>query len=85
MNRKRFGILGMIHPVHLHLVRFQIVARNGGPPHAHEAGWKDTVAIAPGEDVCIAARFEGHRGRYLIHCHNLEHEDHDMMARYDVV
>lgn len=73
------------HPVHVHLVRFQIVARNGGPPHSHEAGWKDTVAVSPGEDVRIIARFGPHRGRHLIHCHNLEHEDHDMMMRYDVL
>lgn len=85
VNRKRFGVLGMLHPVHVHLVRFQILTRNGGLPGAHEVGWKDTVAVPPGEDVSIIARFDGHRGRYLIHCHNLEHEDHDMMARYDVV
>lgn len=85
VNRRWFGILGMVHPVHVHLVRFQIVTRNGGPPHSHEAGWKDTVAVSPGDDVRIIARFGPHRGRYLIHCHNLEHEDHDMMARYDVV
>jgi FtsP/CotA-like multicopper oxidase with cupredoxin domain len=85
VNRRRFGVLGMIHPVHVHLVRFQVIERNGGPPNAHDAGWKDTVAVHPGEDVRIALQFEGHRGRYLIHCHNLEHEDHDMMARYDVV
>jgi spore coat protein A, manganese oxidase len=86
VNRKRFGIIGMVHPVHIHLVRFQIVARNGGsPPGAHETGWKDTVAVPSGETATVIARFEGHRGRYLIHCHNLEHEDHAMMARYDVV
>jgi FtsP/CotA-like multicopper oxidase with cupredoxin domain len=84
-NQRRFGVLGMVHPVHIHLVRFQILERSGRVPGAHEAGWKDTVAVAPSEDVRIIARFEGHRGRYLIHCHNLEHEDHHMMARYDVV
>jgi spore coat protein A len=83
-NRKVLGVLGIVHPVHLHLVRFQVVDRNGRAPLAHEAGWKDTVAVAPEEDVRVIARFEGHRGRYLIHCHNLEHEDHEMMARYDV-
>jgi spore coat protein A, manganese oxidase len=30
-------------------------------------------------------KFENYRGRYLIHCHNLEHEDHSMMARFDVI
>ena len=73
------------HPAHLHLVHFQILERNGKPPPPHEAGWKDTVKLAEGDDVRIIARFDGHRGRYLLHCHNVEHEDHHMMARFDVV
>jgi FtsP/CotA-like multicopper oxidase with cupredoxin domain len=85
VNRRRFGILGMVHPVHVHLVRFQIVDRNSGPPDLHETGWKDTVAVSPGQEVRIITKFEGYRGRYLMHCHNLEHEDHNMMARYDVI
>ncbi|MGE5098701.1 MAG: multicopper oxidase domain-containing protein [Deltaproteobacteria bacterium] len=64
---------------------FQILERNGRPPLAHERGWKDTVALEKGDDVRIAMRFDGFRGRDLIHCHNLEHEDHSMMARFDVV
>ena len=84
-NHRRFGILGMLHTVHVHLVRFLILDRNGKPPEAYERGWKDTVALNPGDEVRIVARFEGHRGRYLMHCHNTEHEDASMMARYDVV
>jgi FtsP/CotA-like multicopper oxidase with cupredoxin domain len=82
---RRLGFLGLPHPVHIHLVRFQILERNGKPPLFHERGWKDTVAVGKGENVRVIMRFEGHRGRYLVHCHNLEHEDHSMMARYDVV
>lgn len=84
-NHRRFGILGMLHTVHVHLVRFLILDRNGKPPEAYERGWKDTVALNPGDVVRIVARFAGHRGRYLMHCHNTEHEDASMMARYDVV
>ncbi len=84
-NHKRFGILGMLHTVHVHLVRFLIVDRNGRPPQVYERGWKDTVALEPGDVVRLAMRFGGYRGRYLMHCHNLEHEDASMMARYDVV
>ena len=43
-----------------------------------------TVAVDPEEEVSVIARFDGYRGRYLLHCHNLEHEDHSMMARFDV-
>jgi spore coat protein A len=38
-----------------------------------------------GDDVRIAARFSGHRGKYVFHCHNLEHEDMMMMANFEVV
>jgi len=72
------------HPVHLHLVNFQILKRNGKPPAAHETGWKDTVALNVGDEVLIGMRFERYKGRYLFHCHNLEHEDRGMMARFDV-
>ncbi|WP_062431814.1 multicopper oxidase family protein [Herbidospora daliensis] len=66
------------HPVHVHLGRFRILGRE------HE-GWKDTVDVRPYETVEAAVRFDGHRGRYMLHCHNLEHEDMAMMADFDVV
>ncbi len=75
----------MLHPAHMHLAHFQILERNGGPPLPHETGWKDTVALQPGEEVLVMLRFDQFRGRYLFHCHNLEHEDHSMMSRFDVV
>ena len=73
------------HPVHLHLAHFQVVARNGEAPRAHERGWKDTVDVRPYETVEVLARFHGYRGRYMVHCHNLEHEDMAMMANFRVV
>jgi FtsP/CotA-like multicopper oxidase with cupredoxin domain len=84
-NHKRFGILGMLHTVHIHLVRFLMLDRNGQLPEPYERGWKDTVALDPGDVVRLVMRFPEQRGRYLVHCHNLEHEDTSMMARYDVV
>jgi len=74
----------MLHPVHTHLVPFQILRRNGGLPLPHEGGWKDTVSVNEGEQVDVIMRWRGFRGRYLLHCHNLEHQDHSMMARIDV-
>ena len=73
------------HPVHIHLVNFQILDRNGQAPHDYERGWKDTLRLDSGDDVRVIMRFDGYRGRYLMHCHNLEHEDYDMMMRFDVV
>ncbi len=73
------------HPPHVHLVNFQVLERDGKPPLPHEGGWKDTAALEFDQSVTVIMRFDGYRGRYLLHCHNLEHEDHDMMARFDVV
>jgi spore coat protein A len=53
------------------------------PPAAHEAGWKDTAVMLPGEVTRIMARFD-RPGRYVYHCHILSHEDHEMMRPYHV-
>jgi FtsP/CotA-like multicopper oxidase with cupredoxin domain len=73
------------HPPHVHLVNFQILDRNGHTPYEHERGWKDTFRLDSGDDVRVIMRFDAYRGRYLMHCHNLEHEDYDMMMRFDVL
>lgn len=53
------------------------------PPAAHEAGWKDTAIMYPGEVTRIIARFD-RPGRYVWHCHILSHEDHEMMRPFHV-
>jgi spore coat protein A, manganese oxidase len=91
------------HPIHLHLVRLQILDRRrfdqfeyqakgtlrftgpALPPEAHEAGWKDTVRADPGMVTRIIVPFEGYAGRYVWHCHILEHEDNEMMRPYEVL
>ena len=91
------------HPIHLHLVRFQILDRQrfepftfvnqkllrftgpAAPPDASEAGWKDAVRAEPGMVTRIIVPFEGYAGRYVWHCHILEHEDNEMMRPFDVM
>jgi spore coat protein A, manganese oxidase len=91
------------HPIHLHLVRFQILDRRpfvkwdylskgqlnfsgpAEPPELNEAGWKDTVRADPKMVTRIIVKFEGYPGRYVWHCHVLEHEDNEMMRPYDVI
>ncbi|GAA1551936.1 multicopper oxidase family protein [Kribbella lupini] len=73
------------HPVHVHLAPFQVLRRGGGPPGPYDAGWKDTVDVRPAEVVDVLVRFTTHKGKYLIHCHNLEHEDMAMMAAFATV
>jgi spore coat protein A len=90
---------GMTHPMHMHLVMFQVLDRQsfeeqgglvvpiGSPvaPPAAEAGWKDTVQVAPNQMVRVIARFEDYTGLFPYHCHILEHEDHEMMREFMVV
>jgi FtsP/CotA-like multicopper oxidase with cupredoxin domain len=75
---------GWFHPVHIHLIDFKVLDRNGKPPFAYETGPKDVVYVGENETVRVLARFEG-RGKYMIHCHNLVHEDHDMMTQFEVM
>ncbi|MFB7476921.1 multicopper oxidase family protein [Kitasatospora sp. NPDC056184] len=72
------------HPVHVHLNAFQVLSRNGGDPGPYDAGWKDTVDLRPAEAVEVLVRFTDHPGAYMLHCHNLEHEDMAMMADFVV-
>ena len=55
------------------------------PPDGGEAGWKDTAVVLPNEMLTIIARFEGYTGKFVFHCHMLEHEDNDMMRPFVVV
>jgi spore coat protein A len=77
-------ISDLTHPIHLHLVHFQILSRTLRPAD-HLDGWKDTVDLQAGQTARIVVRFEGYRGRYVFHCHNLEHEDMAMMGNFEVV
>ena len=84
-NDVLLGAGGMDHPVHIHLVNFQILDRGGVAPATHEGGWKDTVLLPKGKEIRLLMRFDGYRGKYVMHCHNLEHEDSAMMANFQVV
>ena len=71
--------------MHVHLAPFKVLSRRGGQPGRYDAGWKDTVDIRPAEVVDVLVRFSAHKGKYLIHCHNLEHEDMAMMAAFETI
>ncbi len=91
------------HPIHLHLVRFQVLDRRSyepwqfqnkrelhflgppQPPEPGEAGWKDTVRAYSRMVTRIIVPFTGFTGRYVWHCHILEHEDNEMMRPYEVI
>jgi FtsP/CotA-like multicopper oxidase with cupredoxin domain len=74
------------HPIHIHEQQFQVVDREpfGGaarPPEAWERGFKDTVIAYPGEITRLRVRFPV-EGRFVWHCHIVEHEDNEMMRPY---
>jgi len=73
------------HPFHVHATQFRVVSRSSGPLGPHERGLKDTVLVWPGETVELALRFEHYAGLYVLHCHNLEHEDAGMMLNLEVL
>jgi FtsP/CotA-like multicopper oxidase with cupredoxin domain len=74
---------GMGHPFHIHSVQFQLLERDGQQPPPGERGWKDTVLLNPGEEVKVIARFM-HTGKFVYHCHILEHDDLGMMGAFVV-
>jgi spore coat protein A len=92
-----------VHPIHLHMVRFQILDRRRfdgfdymtagklrftSPviaPDANEMGWKDTVRANAKTVTRIIVPFVGYPGKYVWHCHILEHEDNEMMRPYEVL
>ncbi len=76
------------HPIHIHEVQFQVVDRqpfdgDARPPEAWETGFKDMVIAYPDEITRVKARFDL-PGRYVWHCHIIEHEDNEMMRAYTV-
>ena len=75
-----------IHPMHIHGVQFQLIHRMGGRNEiiASEKGWKDTVLVMPGEKVKVIMTFPEYTGVFVLHCHNLEHEDDGMMLNYKI-
>ncbi|NNF43927.1 MAG: multicopper oxidase family protein [Phycisphaerales bacterium] len=90
---------GIMHPMHMHLVFFQVLDRQAFeliddeivpigdpiPPEENERGWKDTVRVEPNEITRVITRFEDFAGLFAYHCHILEHEDHEMMRQFQTV
>jgi spore coat protein A len=78
---------GWDHPIHIHNMEFMVLDRNGTAPHPGEIGLKDVFMVGQNETVRVMACWTGPKniGRYVFHCHNLEHEDMAMMGIFEVV
>jgi len=80
---------GWQHPIHIHFEEGRILSKtvagiNVAVP-AHERGRKDVYVVGKNETLKIFLRFRDFKGKYPMHCHNLTHEDHAMMVRWDIV
>ena len=79
---------GWWHPIHVHLEFMHVLKRNGQLPPLEERdgrGKKDVINLGPNETVEVFFKFRDYAGPWVFHCHNLEHEDAFMMARFDVL
>jgi FtsP/CotA-like multicopper oxidase with cupredoxin domain len=81
---------GWWHPIHIHSEFCRVLSRNGQRPSPYilerdGVARKDTVILGPNSEVSIYFKFRDFAGPFVFHCHNIEHEDMAMMARFDVV
>jgi len=83
---------GWLHPVHIHLEEHQILTRDGKRPPVDEIARKDTTRIGENAvgsqgtgELQLFMQFRDFVGDYPIHCHNTVHEDHAMLARFEIV
>jgi spore coat protein A len=82
------NLSNMMHPMHVHLVQFQVLERRNGqgnlvPLDPWELNtWKDTVRVPPNGSVRVIMKFEDYPGKFPYHCHILDHEDHEMMRQF---
>ena len=91
---------GWTHPIHIHLLDFQVLSRTRRPVQPYERGWKDTIFLGPNEVAQVIMRWPDvpadervpvpglstrFQRTYPFHCHNLQHEDNDMMRQIMVL
>ncbi len=88
------AMMRMLHPFHVHGPSFQVLSRTNSSgttygystiaPGFNDHGWKDTVAIWPGETVKLLIKWSRYAGDFHYHCHLLEHEDMGTMRTFRV-
>lgn len=76
------NLVGMDHPFHLHGFQFQVLDRNGVP--VDQPRWEDTVNVPRHETVRFVVRFTDFAGKWMFHCHILDHEENGMMGILEV-
>ena len=80
VNRTRVA-----HVMHLHHTDWYLLSRDGRPPPPWEDCLKDTFFVFPNERILVAGHFSDYTGKFVVHCHMLDHEDHGLMSQFEVV
>ena len=77
---------GWVHPMHMHMEEHTVLSRVGSTLLAHpdDTGKEDVTNLEPSESVTFYRNFRTFTGRYVAHCHNLAHEDHNMMCGFTI-
>ena len=73
------------HVMHIHHNDWYLLSRDGKPPPPWEDCLKETFFVLPGERIVVAGHFVDHPGKFVIHCHMFDHEDHGLMSQFEVV
>jgi FtsP/CotA-like multicopper oxidase with cupredoxin domain len=73
------------HMIHIHHTDWYLLSRNGRPPPPWEDCLKETFFVLPEERIRVAGHFSDYTGKFVLHCHMLDHEDHGLMAQFEVV
>ena len=73
------------HVMHIHHTDWYLLARDGKPPPPWEDCLKESFFVYPGERIRVAGRFSDYTGKFVLHCHMLDHEDHGLMGQFQVV
>jgi FtsP/CotA-like multicopper oxidase with cupredoxin domain len=83
--RNKVPLSGWTHPVHIHFEEFRVLSRNGAAPPPLETGRKDVIRLGPNDEIELFMRFRDFKGKYMMHCHQMGHEDNFMLIRWDIV
>ncbi|WP_433087318.1 multicopper oxidase family protein [Dactylosporangium sp. CA-052675] len=76
---------GFDHTFHMHATHFRVLDRDGKAPTPDDAGWKDTIYVPAGaRNIRVAVTFPQTTGRYVYHCHFLEHSAAGMMGVMEI-
>lgn len=73
------------HLMHIHHTDWYMLSRNGKTPPPWERCLKETFFLDPGDEVIVAGRFSDYLGKYVVHCHMTDHEDHGLMSQFETV